>query len=478
MKHIIISSFLLLFISTFVSAQEKIKYGKIPIEDLSMPFYANDTTAEALILSDIGKTYFSFDHSQRKFFMFFERHLRIKIFKNTATDLGTFQIELYKPTLNDDEILTQLKACTYNLVNNKIEESEFQRKNMIVEKESKNTSVSKIVLSNVKAGSVIEYKYSIKSPYFYNLRTWDFQWSFPVLFSEYTVEIPEYYNYNQTQTGYEKLMVNETTSKNQKIIFPNGDQWGYTEYVYHYIARNMPAFKTEPYMTAKGDFTNQVRFELSYIQYPGHTREDYSKTWESVTDELLFDADFGGYISQRLLNLGVNTIKFDDNTDNLSKAVIIYNFLIANTNWNGSYGIWPYKKAAKVLDDKTGNVAELNLTLVFLLRSAGLDADPVLLSTRNHGIIFPNHPSISSFNYVIATVKINDNRYLLDVTEPNLPFGMLPERCLNGEGRMIKKNASGWINLIPQNACRNVIMGDFKITGNVIQGVVTQQADG
>jgi hypothetical protein len=89
------------------------------------------------------------------------------------------------------------------------------------------------------------------------------------------------------------------------------------------------------------------------------------------------------------------------------------------------------------------------LSLVAALRDARLNAHPVLLSTRNNGLPSPLYPVPTDFNYVIARVKIGDNYYLLDATEDVYPFGLLPERCLNGMGRALGPDSSQWA---PRNA--------------------------
>src|SRR5690606_12158956 len=58
------------------------------------------------------------------------------------------------------------------------------------------------------------------------------------------------------------------------------------------------------------------------------------------------------------------------------------------------------------------------------------------------------HPVISGFNYVIAAVKIDNEIHFLDATERYLPFGELPLRCINGNGRIIySAKSSEWIEL-------------------------------
>ena len=95
----------------------------------------------------------------------------------------------------------------------------------------------------------------------------------------------------------------------------------------------------------------------------------------------------------------------------------------------------------------SGSSADINLTLVLLLRELGLEAYPVLLSTRENGIIHPAHPSLSSFNYVVAVAFVDDNYYLMDATEPLSEVNMLPTRCLNNKGWVVDERRNGWIDL-------------------------------
>ncbi len=100
------------------------------------------------------------------------------------------------------------------------------------------------------------------------------------------------------------------------------------------------------------------------------------------------------------------------------------------------------------LENHTGNAAEVNLSLAAALKAAGLNAEAVLLSTREHGFVNKLYPSTSSFNYVIAKLDIGDKSYLLDATDPMLSFGLLPMRCLNDQGRVMSLDKpSYWIDM-------------------------------
>ncbi len=77
----------------------------------------------------------------------------------------------------------------------------------------------------------------------------------------------------------------------------------------------------------------------------------------------------------------------------------------------------------------------------------GLNANPVIISTRNNGMIHPAIVLVDQFNYVLASVKIGETTYLLDATDKYTLPGMLPQRCLNEKGRIINKIGGEWIDL-------------------------------
>jgi hypothetical protein len=81
------------------------------------------------------------------------------------------------------------------------------------------------------------------------------------------------------------------------------------------------------------------------------------------------------------------------------------------------------------------------------LRYAGLQADPVLLSTRSHGFIHQLYPLQTRFNYVICKAVIDGKTWLLDASEPHLGFGFLPLECYNGDARVIDKQGTAVILL-------------------------------
>jgi hypothetical protein len=123
-------------------------------------------------------------------------------------------------------------------------------------------------------------------------------------------------------------------------------------------------------------------------------------------------------------------------TDERAKA--IYKYMTSNYKWSEYNTLWASDEIRKVYNDKKGSSAELNLLMIALLNNCGIKAHPVILSTRSNGKILPAYPLINKFNYVVAAIENGEEYIFLDATDPEIPFGGLPARCLNGSGRLVR----------------------------------------
>ena len=91
-----------------------------------------------------------------------------------------------------------------------------------------------------------------------------------------------------------------------------------------------------------------------------------------------------------------------------------------------------------------------------MLKLAGVEAYPVLISTRENGLAF--FPNKSIFNYVIVAAVDGQENILLDATDKSADLNILPIRDLNTSGRMIQDNgASSEIDLMPKSNSKEVL---------------------
>lgn len=462
------------------------KYGKIDIEELKATACKIDSNAHAYFIMDNGNSNFVYmdtkvystdsESSRKGFQIHFERHFRIKILDNAAVEFGNIEIPLYKSNSSNSEELADIKACTYNLENGKIVESKLSKNSIFREQKSANWEIVKIAMPNVKPGSIIEVKYTINSDFLFNLREWQFQYTIPVLQSTYFVAIPEYFKYNQTTKGYFPINVkNDSRPKSFKITYIQKaegttvnearyeDEIKYIESVYDFSMFDVPAFPIEKYLTTPANYLAKVEFEISYVHMPNSPTRSYTSTWESINEKLNSDEEFGMALKKTShLTDDAATIKILG-TSQLNQAQRSFDLIKNKLKWNGMRSIYTSDPLKETYKKGSGNCADINLNLVALLRELGITADPVILSTRDNGIIHPAHPSISSFNYVIALVNIDNAIYLMDATEPLSNLNLLPQRCLNDKGRRINARGSDWVELLNKNQNVSALSYDLKL---------------
>jgi hypothetical protein len=79
------------------------------------------------------------------------------------------------------------------------------------------------------------------------------------------------------------------------------------------------------------------------------------------------------------------------------------------------------------------------MILVNLLKDAGLNCKPLLVSTRDNGRVNTAVAETGQFNKVMAHVTIGDKVYVLDATEKFTPSRLIPYDVMYSEALMINK---------------------------------------
>lgn len=473
----LIRVFVLLVLSISVFAQKPpIKFGDISMEDLKMVTYAKDTSASAVILTDYGESTIRYDDNAG-FILYFERLRRIKILTKDGLDYANFSIPLYHDG-GTDEKLTGLKAVTYNLENGKVHETKLKSDGIFREKQDANVDISKLTMPNVKVGSVIEISYTVRSEFIFNFQDWEFQSEIPAIWSEYRARIPEYFTYERYMQGYVPIAVNEQTREPNFITLTSKEREGgrgwssvstsfsqdkidFQEYRFRWAVKDVPAFKPEPFITTERDYISKINFELATIKYPNQAATQYMGSWADINKKYYESADFQGEITGNgYLKRIVEEIT-EGKSSPEDKISVIMNYVKANVTWDGASRRFTTKALRKVLDEKKGNSAEVNLLLASMLDKTDIKVAPVLISTRDHGFIRETTPVSSQFNYVICVAMVGDKKYLLDATEKLLPTGILPQRCINGSGFMVAKDKFEWVPLQSTVKSRIVVNADL-----------------
>jgi Domain of Unknown Function with PDB structure (DUF3857) len=436
MKRTLLFLLTILWISAHAQKSDKaVRFGRLDPVDFKSTICPIDSNAHAYYLFDYGNSSFLIFPDRAK--IVFERHFRIKILDKSAFDEGTFSIPLFY-TAQDEEELINLKASTYNLENGAIVETKMEKTSIFKENTSERWKKVKFTLPNIKEGSVLEVKYEIHSDFLFNYQGWVFQRDIPVLVSEYITDIPDILIYNPHHWGYVQIDMNTTTKSTASYSFK--------ENVTIYQAKNVPAFPDEPYINNKENYRSRVEFELASTRFSDEYHE-YTSSWKALNAKLLEADNFGvqlaktGYFKDE-----IETIK-NKNLSLNEKIETVFNLVKKHIKWNGIESIYTTGNIKKAYDDGLGNVADINLTLISMLRSLDVNAYPLVLSTVDHGFVLKDLPTLTQLNYVIALIIDGDKRILLDASDPFATPALLPAKCLNGAGRLINDQEGLWIDL-------------------------------
>ena len=415
----------LLLITALFAQKEPMKYGKIDKSDLEMKVYSADSSASAVILCNYGY----FDSNQ----MQFVHQRRIKILKEEGKSWG----DVFAPSSTENIII---KGQTVNLENGVPVVTKLGKDGIFIEKRTRDVYRAKAAMPNVKVGSVIDVEYYFKGlpPY------WIFQETIPVRWSELILEQSLYYSFRKNFTGYVPLAESAD------------DRW---------VAKNVPAFKSEPLVNNAENYLSRMYIELSSIHVPGVYYKDYATDWEAVKEILRKDDDFGGKLDQfnLFLNETAKGLKAANSSpeERLAKAYE----LVKKIKWNMKESVWCSKEGlSNVFNKQIGNSADINLILTILLRKLDIEANPVVMSTRDNGLIPAFSVSLDKLNYVLAHVTIDDKTYLLDATDENLPLGLLPKRAINGKGLLLRKESIEWIDLTTPKKDKEISILDLELS--------------
>jgi hypothetical protein len=481
-------NFLIIALLFFVATYSQVKYelGKVTTAELEEKTHPKDSSAVAAFLFNKGKTYFNYKQGDG-FFVYTEVEVKIKIYKKEGYDWANKSVAFYVEG-NSDESVTFSKAFTYNLVNGKIEKTKLKSESEFVEKTNKYYSQKKIVMPNVKEGSIIEYMYLIKSPFITNLPTWEFQKDIPVNHSEFSFNTPEYFTYKPIQKGfynpeYKSGYHNETitfTNVDRSAIYSGSASRTTQDVTFevsenNFVIDNVPALVEEDFVNNINNYRSLVSYEHVATRYPNSTATVNALDWDGVVKTIYNYDNFGpelaksGYFESDIKTLMAGL------TTQEEKIVAILNFVKSKVKWNGMNGYSCNEGVKNAYKTNTGNTAEINLMLTAMLRYAGISANPVLVSTRANGIAY--FPIRTAFNYVIAAVEIQDGLILLDATEKYSYLNILPVRDINWFGRIIRENGtSAEVDLMPKLVAKEAVNMSLVINGDgTVQGKIKSQ---
>jgi len=422
----------------------------VSIEELKMEKYSQDEDAEAVVLYDYGESFFV--PTSQGFELVFKRISRIKILSESGMDWAEVEIPIYIDKGNKEKI-SNIKGRTYNMVDGMITQTDLDPNQAFDEKLNHLYELKKFAMPNVKEGSIIEYSYEISSKFFFNFYDWEFQWSIPVIHSEYQAKLTPFFTYKWLLQGASKF--DSEKSAKSKGLENSIAGVGYKEITHNYVMKNIPAFRNVKFITTKEDYILKMDWQLIKYTNLNGIEHKYMSNWKDIVKEYTKHDSFGKFVSkvEKKADEFISTNDANQMNDQ-EKVDYVLDYVKDNLEWNGIYARYATQKLNETKKKKTAAISDINLIATGLLNAMEIEAYPMLISTRNHGRIYYKYPFTHYFNYVLIYAKINDEEVVLDATNPYLSNRMIPEKCVNGKGLVIRKE-KGDVTWIPINTNYN-----------------------
>jgi hypothetical protein len=475
--------FLVLLVPALAFAQgddkkKPYKFEAISAEMLQRRAYPIDSSARTIVLADVGECYIE-SNNKHSLTLTMHRHKRIHFLGKGDFSEATFQVFLFHGSASSSDELEGLKAVSYNLENGKVTETRLPKGDVFTEKKTRNLDIKKFTLPSVREGTIIdvEYKYTTES---IAIPAWAFQGNNPTLWSDYTVAIPQFFEYMFLAKGNLPLYINEQKKRNQLYDFGHPDFTAekgmqfYTDVVeHHWVMKDVPGFRMDGFLSSPYNYLNRIEFQLAAVKDPLPYR-NMIPTWGQKIEELLRDDHFGHKLDKE--NPYLNEVMKDLKTGTqLEQARKIFDYVHSHIKCTGEPGIYLDQTVKEVFQSGKGTIPETNLLLVTMLRNAGMDAAPVVLSTREHGKVESAYPMLNRFNYLVVMLRIDGEVTYLDASQPRIGFGHLPARCYNGLSTVVDEFArivDLSANSLQEKKLTAVLLND--ITSTSIRGTFQQ----
>lgn len=377
-------------------------------------------------LLDFQETEIDMDNSVRTEI---NRRVRIKIFNKDGFHAANVVIPYIR--LNRTSRINDISAYIYNLDSSgRIVTQKLEKKQILKEKSEEGLSKVAFTFPNVKPGSVIEYRFTHSERNILHLEPWFFQDAMPTAVSICKFIYPEHAKFDFRLITADSVVDSYSTNHIRATRY--------------FTLNNVHSFRPEPMMSSVKD--NLQRVEFAFL--PGNRYIDFNddeSRWGFYNRALL------NYVfrSQIVSSVPGTEALIDSAKKILSKADkvnFIYQAVKRNVNWDQNQSFYPDDVKA-AWNSRSGNSAEINLTILNLLKKCGVESYPVLVSTRGNGKPDPGFVSLGQFDGLDVLILDSTGFYLLDGTQKHISYKTTPYNILNRDAFLMDTFEHKWVNI-------------------------------
>ena len=279
-----------------------------------------------------------------------------------------------------------------------------------------------LVFSSLEIGAAIHVSFRLENAMSGKLAAhfseeFTFNGGYPVKLSRYSLLVPAGKQFNYR-------MYNSTMKPVVKEVEDGYKLWTWEKGSSNRIERevSMPAF-------------SDVIEKVVVSSFPDWS---YVANWYSDLSNVKAKADFE--IKEKVKELFAGR----QNLSGLEKAKLIYSFIEDNFSYSDVsflHSALTPQRASRTLNSRLGDCKDLSVLFASMAREAGLDANLILVDTRDNGDVHLDLPQIG-FNHCIAQLRASGKTYIVELTDNHLPFGSMPNNLINANALYIPKDGS------------------------------------
>lgn len=412
----------------------------------------------------------SFKEDQNSIVAIIKYLVRIKVFDKTAHEASIVSIPYY--FANDMEHISDIKAQTYEPSGKRIP---LQNKNIKTININERYNVKEFTMPQVKDGSILEYSYVIRRRYIEQLPDFYMSHEVPTAEAKVTITYPGYLRYKAFVENFDgtvdhNFAYKDTSSVPKIFVYPQPkpivtERW---------TAHNIPAVKKVPYLSSLNDYRAKIRFLLNEFGIP---RQPLENNWEVVVRRMREKTNPLDFIRQNKMAESIGNSIAQTHPSASKKAIqdSIYRYVNQKVNYSGAYAPYSTEADSVALSGKPADQASINQTLIAMLHGAGIEAHPMLISSRRSGKIDKDFPSFYQFNAQMVYSKIDDQPYFMDASFPHSQPGLVPVDMYSGPALLLKQHSFEWVDVKPGMSKFDIRIDlDAKLTSDgALQGSVT-----
>jgi len=374
--------------------------------------------------------------------------VRIKVFTDDRLELANASL-ISIPYYDADrmERIQNLEAITHQPDGNEVR---LQNDGVSTSQLNNRYNVMEFEMPEAEQGVVLEYKYTVYRRYIEELPDFYLSQRVPTREAFITLQNERFIRYDAViedsdfDVDYSRQQI-DTSSVPLVFTYDRPEPI----LVERWAAKEIPAVDPSAYVSSVDDLRGKVRFLISEFGIP---RQPLDNSWELVAAQIRRNANPEKLLAkqQELQRVGKEIAGHFDSKRSVQDS--IYSYVNQTALYNELNAVFVDDSLNHVLEGRPANQAEINMTLLALLRGAGIESYPLYISGRDFGRINRSFPSPYQFNRMLVHSRIDGRNWAMDATFSYSEPDLIPIESYNEQGFILREESHEWIEITPEES--------------------------